>query len=69
MPFVNLPEEKASRWGESLTAEKMKECRWIKPALVCRLAFVEWTNAGHLRHCTFVSMRDDTKAAKVARET
>lgn len=26
-PFTNLP-EKASRWGEALTAEKMKECRW-----------------------------------------
>ena len=26
-PFNNLPEKKASRWGESLTAEKMKECR------------------------------------------
>ena len=25
-PFTNLPEKKASRWGESLTAEKMKEC-------------------------------------------
>ena len=22
-PFTNLPEKKASRWGESLTAEKM----------------------------------------------
>ena len=25
-PFKNLPEMKASRWGESLTTEKMKEC-------------------------------------------
>jgi bifunctional non-homologous end joining protein LigD len=30
-PFANLPEKKASRWGESLTAEKMKECRCVKP--------------------------------------
>jgi hypothetical protein len=29
-PFTNLPEDKAARWGESLTAEKMKECRWVK---------------------------------------
>jgi bifunctional non-homologous end joining protein LigD len=27
-PFKNLPEKRASRWGESLTAEKMKECYW-----------------------------------------
>ena len=58
-PFENLPEERASRWGEALTAEKMKECRWVKPDLVCQVAFVEWTDAGHLRHCSFVAMRDD----------
>ena len=44
-PFKNLPEKRASRWGESLTAEKMKECRWVKPKLVCQVAFVEWTDA------------------------
>jgi hypothetical protein len=33
-PFGNLPEVRASRWGEALTAEKMKECRWIEPMLV-----------------------------------
>jgi ATP-dependent DNA ligase len=40
-PFTNLPEKKASRWGESLTVENMKECRWVKPKLVCQVAFVE----------------------------
>jgi ATP-dependent DNA ligase len=68
-PFKNLPEKRASRWGESLTAEKMKQCHWIKPKLVCQVAFLGWTDAGHLRHCTFVAMRDDKKAAEVLRET
>ena len=68
-PFTNLPEKRASRWGESLTAEKMEQCRWVKPKLVCQVAFVEWTDAGHLRHCTFVAMRDDKKPAEVVRET
>jgi len=67
-PFVNLPEKKASRWGEALTADKMKECRWVKPALVCQVAFVEWTDGGKLRHCTFVGMRDDKPASQVIRE-
>ena len=67
-PFKNLPEKRASRWGESLTAEKMEQCRWVKPKLVCQVAFVEWTDAGHLRHCTFVAMRDDKKPADVVRE-
>ena len=68
-PFTNLPEKKASRWGEALTAEKMKECRWVKPELVCQVAFVEWTDGGKLRHCTFVGMRDDKAAPKIVRET
>ncbi len=68
-PFANLPEEKSGRWGESLTAEKMKECRWVRPRLVCQVVFVEWTEAGHLRHCSFVAMRDDKKPTEVVRET
>jgi ATP-dependent DNA ligase len=68
-PFGNLPEKRASRWGESLTAEKMHQCRWVKPKLVCQVAFVEWTDARHLRHCTFIAMRDDKKPAEVVRET
>ena len=68
-PFTNLPEKKASRWGEALTAEKMKECRWLKPKLVCQVAFVEWTDGAKLRHCTFIAMRDDKKAAAIVRET
>ncbi len=68
-PFVNLPEKKGSRRGDPITAEKMKECRWLKPKLVCRLSFVEWTETGNLRHATFVAMRDDKKASEVVRET
>jgi bifunctional non-homologous end joining protein LigD len=68
-PFVNLPEKKGARRGEALTAEAMKKCRWVKPTLVCRIAFVEWTDAGHLRHCNFVAMRDDKNADEVTRET
>jgi DNA ligase D-like protein (predicted ligase) len=68
-PFKNLPQKRASRWGESLTAEKMDQCRWVKTKLICQVAFVEWTDAGHLRHCTFVAMRDDKKPAQVVRKT
>ena len=66
---LNLPEKRASRWGESLTTEKMSQCRWINPKLVCQVAFLEWTDAGHLRHCIFVGMRDDKEPAEVVRET
>jgi bifunctional non-homologous end joining protein LigD len=68
-PFTNLPEKRASRWGESLTAEKMAQCRWVTPKLVCQVAFVDWTDAGHLRHCSFLALREDRNPAEVVRET
>jgi bifunctional non-homologous end joining protein LigD len=49
-PFVNLPEQTSGRWGQGLTAEKMKDCRWLRPRLVGQFEFVEWTPDGHLRH-------------------
>jgi ATP-dependent DNA ligase len=32
------------------------------------IAFVEWTDAGDLRHCAFIALRDDKNPAEVARE-
>jgi bifunctional non-homologous end joining protein LigD len=54
-PFKNLPDaEKKGRWGEGITAEEMKELRWVKPRHVVQISFVEWTRGGHLRHLTQV---------------
>jgi bifunctional non-homologous end joining protein LigD len=68
-PFANLPETAAGRWGQGLTAEKMKECVWIKPEAVAQIEFLEWTGADHLRHTKFVAMRDDKDPRKIVRET
>lgn len=67
-PFANLPEAKTGRWGQELTAAKMKECRWLKPALIGQFEFAEWTPDGHLRHSRFVALRDDKDAKDVHRE-
>lgn len=67
-PFANLPEKRSGRWGQGLTAAKMKECRWLKPVLVGQFEFREWTPDGHLRHSRFVGLRDDKNAATVTRE-
>jgi ATP-dependent DNA ligase len=56
-PFANLPDARSGRWGEGLTAEKMKECIWVRPELVAEIEFVEWTPDNHLRHARFVAMR------------
>jgi DNA ligase D-like protein (predicted ligase) len=58
-PFANLPESHSGRWGVGLTVEKMKDCRWVEPRLTGLFEFVEETPDRHLRHCKFVSLRDD----------
>jgi ATP-dependent DNA ligase len=65
---VNLPEKKGGRWGQGLTAEKMKECVWLKPRLVAQIEFLEWTADNHLRHSKFVGLREDKAARDVHRE-
>jgi len=68
-PFVNLPEKEPGRWGQGLTAEKMRECVWLKPQAVAEVAFLEWTGADHLRHTKFIRLRDDKDPREVIRET
>jgi DNA ligase D-like protein (predicted ligase) len=67
-PFVNLPETKRGRWGQGLTKDKMKECVWLKPALVAQIEFLEWTGENHLRHSRFVGLREDKTAREVRRD-
>jgi DNA ligase D-like protein (predicted ligase) len=67
-PFANLPEKDAGRWGQGLTAEKMKECVWVKPRVLAEVEFLEWTGADHLRHTKFVGLRDDKDPRNVVRE-
>jgi bifunctional non-homologous end joining protein LigD len=57
-PFRNLPEPRGGRWGQGLTAEKMKNCVWVKPEIVGQFEFVEWTPDNHLRHSRFIGLRD-----------
>lgn len=67
-PFVNLPEQSAGRWGQGLTAEKMKVCVWLKPETVVRIDFAEWTGGDKLRHTKYIAVRDDKDPRKVVKE-
>ena len=67
-PFANLPENGRLRWGEALDADKMKKCVWVRPELVARIEFLEWTKQDHLRHARFVGLRDDKNPRKVVQE-
>jgi bifunctional non-homologous end joining protein LigD len=65
-PFANLP-ERPTRKG-AVTREEMENIRWLKPEAVAQIAFNEWTPDGHLRHPTFVGLREDKDAREVVRE-
>jgi bifunctional non-homologous end joining protein LigD len=48
---------------------KVKEkIQWVKPKLVCEIAFAEWTLDGELRQTTFLGWRDDKKPEEVVLE-
>jgi hypothetical protein len=62
-----LARGEARRQGEGLTADKMKECRWLKPVLAGQVEFVEWTPEGHLRHSKFAVARGGSAGARAVR--
>jgi bifunctional non-homologous end joining protein LigD len=66
-PFVNLPDARLSRWGAGVTAQQMKEMKWVKPHLVAQIRFVEWTADHRLRHAGFIGLRTDKLAGEVRR--
>ena len=65
-PFVNLPEKKGRLYA--LTAEEMKNCRWIRPELLAQIEFAEWTRDNHLRHSKFAGLRYDKEPREVGKE-
>ncbi len=46
-----------------------KNAHWVRPELVCEVAFTEWTGDGKARHPSFQGLREDKAAADVVRET
>jgi bifunctional non-homologous end joining protein LigD len=66
-PFDNLPSSRTSHFGEGITTDEMRELCWVKPKLVARISFTEWTNYGLLRH-TFEGLRGDKEPRAVVRE-
>ena len=45
-----------------------KGVHWVKPDLVCEIAFTGWTSDGLLRHPSFKGLREDKPAGQVKRE-
>jgi bifunctional non-homologous end joining protein LigD len=45
-----------------------KKPHWVKPQLVCEVAFGEWTRDGRIRHSVFQGLREDKPATGITRE-
>lgn len=65
-PFESIPDvNKPSRFRPNPPKAK---ATWLKPELVCEVAFTEVTDDGVFRHPSFQGMREDKKAKEVVRE-
>jgi bifunctional non-homologous end joining protein LigD len=65
-PFDEIPDvNKPSRFRPNPPKAK---ATWLKPELVCEVAFTEVTSDGVFRHPSFQGMRIDKKAKEVVRE-
>lgn len=65
-PFESNPDvNKPSRFRPNPPKAK---ATWLKPELVCEVAFAEVTDDGVFRHPSFQGMREDKKAKDVVRE-
>jgi bifunctional non-homologous end joining protein LigD len=65
-PFDEIPDvNKPSRFRPNPPKAK---ATWLKPELVCEVAFSEVTSDGVFRHPSFQGMREDKKAKDVVRE-
>jgi bifunctional non-homologous end joining protein LigD len=51
-----------------LSAREWQSIHWIKPVLLCEVAFTEWTKDGRVRHPSFQGMREDKDARDVKKE-
>lgn len=65
-PFESIPDvNKPSRFRPN---PPKAQATWLKPELVCEVAFTEVTEDGVFRHPSFQGMREDKKAKEVVRE-
>jgi bifunctional non-homologous end joining protein LigD len=62
------PLERKSSPFEEVPAAERKGAVWLKPELVCQVAYVEWTRDGRLREPRFEGLREDKPAREVRRE-
>lgn len=51
-----------------VTGREMGRARWVEPVLVAEVELSAWTEGGHMRHPSFLGLREDKPAEAVVRE-
>jgi bifunctional non-homologous end joining protein LigD len=59
----------ADKPAASVPRADARGAHWVKPKLVCEVAFAEFTAEGVIRHGSFLGLRSDKKAAEVVEES
>lgn len=59
---------KTPAYDDGVPASERKGSIWVKPQLVGEVEFTEWTEAGSLRHPSFIALREDKQARDIVRE-
>ncbi|NPC55883.1 DNA ligase D [Caenimonas soli] len=49
-------------------AEIPRNAHWVKPELICEVAFGDWTRSGRIRHSVFHGLRADKPPESITRE-
>jgi bifunctional non-homologous end joining protein LigD len=53
----------------SVPQAELRYIHWVRPSVICEVAFGEWTADGRIRHDSFQGLREDKPAQKIKRET
>ena len=53
---------------KGMSAAEWRAVHWVRPTLLCEVAFTEWTEDGRVRHPSFQGLREDKNAAEVKQE-
>ncbi|MDM0059100.1 DNA ligase D [Variovorax fucosicus] len=65
---ANSPFEKGDSKPGRWSKRKAGSERWVTPRLLAEVSFAEWTPDDHIRHASFIGLRDDKPAKVIMRE-
>ena len=54
--------------AKGMGAGEWRAVHWVRPVMLCEVAFTEWTSDGRIRHPSFQGLRQDKDAAEVKQE-